>query len=73
MVGNGVLLNAAKPLGTKWVGVGSGDHLCEWVNDAFPFPYLRTCQGSAKDSHSNSAAEDSPDGIQIDAGEVGQA
>lgn len=53
-------------------GRGGGDCLCEWVNDAFPFPYLRTCQGSAKESHSNSAAEDSPDGIQIDAGEVEQ-
>ncbi|TKC36393.1 hypothetical protein EI555_021560, partial [Monodon monoceros] len=33
---------------------------------------IKTCQGSAKDSHSNPAAEDSPDGIQIGTGEVEQ-
>lgn len=53
---------------------GWGETSCfyEWLNDASPFPYRRTCQGSAKDSHSNQVAVDSPDGIQIDAGEVEQ-
>lgn len=53
-------------------GEGRGGCFCEPLDDAFPFPYHRTCQGSTKDSHSNRAAADSPDGIQIDAGEVEQ-
>lgn len=66
VVGNGILLNAEKPPSTNGQGWGERDCFCEWLNDAFPSPYRRTCQGSAKDSHSNPAAEDSPDGIQID-------
>lgn len=43
-----------------------------WLNDVFPFPCLRRCQGFAKDSHSNQAGEHSADWIQICAGEVEQ-
>lgn len=53
-------------------GGGDRDSSCEWLTDTFPFPYRRTCQDHTKESHSNQAATDSPDGIQIDAREVEQ-